>query len=138
MRSFLRSLGAVFLGLAAAAVIIAAVEAFNSRIYPLPAGVAPTDRDAMRAAVAAMPGSAFVLVVVAWGLGALAGAWAAARLAARSPRAHAAIVTVVLLAGGIANMIMLPHPLWVWVAAVAAFLVGGHLGTLVAMRSSRK
>jgi hypothetical protein len=42
----------------------------------------------------------------------------------------------VIMAGGDANMLMRPHPVWVWVAAIAGFLAGGHLGTLVARRAT--
>jgi MFS family permease len=134
MRSFLRSAGVVLIGLAMAGVLIAVIEGINSRIYPLP-NVIPGDRESMRNAVATMPSAAFAVVVCGWTIGAFVGAWVAATLADRRPRAHAAIVIAVLLAGGIANMILLPHPIWVWVAAIAGFLVGGHLGVLLATRA---
>jgi hypothetical protein len=138
MRAFLRSAGVVILGIAIAGILIALIEGLNSLVYPLPADVIPGNIESMRAAMSRMPAAAFAIVVLAWTVGAFAGSWVAAMLADRSPRKHAAIVTAILLALGIANMIMLPHPAWVWVAAIAGFFIGGHLGTLVAQRSARR
>jgi hypothetical protein len=136
MRGFLRSLGAIVIGLAIAGVVIAVVEGVNSRVYPLPANVVPGDRESMRNAMAGMPAIAFAVVVFGWTIGAFSGAWVSATLADRRPRAHAAIVVGVLLASGTANMILLPHPAWVWFAAIAGFLIGGHFGALLASRSA--
>lgn len=128
MRSFARSLGVILIGLAIAGILIAVVEAINATIYPLPPDAIRGNRESMRAAAASMPDAVFVIVVLAWTVGAFAGSWVAAMLADRSPRVHAAIVTLVLVAAGISNMIMLPHPAWVWVAGIAGFLIGGDLG----------
>lgn len=135
VRAFFRSLGVVLVGLAIAGILIAVIEAINTTIYPLPSDVIPGDRESLRKAAAGMPHAVFAIVVIAWTVGAFAGAWVAAMLADRSPRGHAAIVTLLLLAAGIANMVLLPHPAWVWPAAIAGFLIGGHLGTMAAART---
>jgi hypothetical protein len=124
------------MGLAIAGIIIASIEAVNSTIYPLPERTIAGDRDSLRRALADMPDSAFVLVVAAWTLGTFAGAWAAARLADHHRREHALAVTIVLLAGGLLNMLMMPHPPWVWVTGIAGFLAGGHVGSLLASRAT--
>ena len=38
------------------------------------------------------------------------------------------IIGFIFLAGGIANMLMIPHPIWVWIVALPAFLVCGYAG----------
>lgn len=121
--------------MAIAGVLIALIEGLNSVLYPLPTGVVPGNLESMRNAISGMPAGAFALVVIGWTVGAFAGSWVAAMLADRRPRVHAAIVVAILLAAGITNMVVLPHPAWVWVAAVLGFLGGGHLGTTVAQRS---
>lgn len=124
----LRSVGAVIAGLILAALVVAAVEAVASKIYPLPAGVDPHSRDALKVSMAHAPVGALVMVLIAWAAATISGAWLAAKLAGRAQPTHGLIVGVILLIAGIANMLMLPHPLWMWVAGILMFLVGGYVG----------
>lgn len=68
--------------------------------------------------VAAMSAPAKLLVVAGWFLGAFAGALAGLRIG-RWPSA-AWIVGALVLAGGVANILTIPHPLWMQAAAVLA------------------
>ena len=138
MPVFLRSAVAIVSGVLVAFLIIMGAEGINAAIYPVPAGVDLSDTNAMKQYAASLPASAFLLLLAGWGLGALLGGWIAARVARRSPRAHAMIVAVLLLCGGVANMLMLPHPLWVWIAGIVAFLAGGCIGGRLAERGLSK
>jgi hypothetical protein len=59
-----------------------------------------------------------LVVVVGWALAAFVGAWVAARIA-RHRRAAALVIGLLVLAGVIANIAMIPHPLWMTVAGLA-------------------
>ena len=49
-------------------------------------------------------------------------------MAHRSPIPHGLVLGVLFLAGGIVNMLLLPHPVWFWVLGVAVFLPSAYLG----------
>jgi hypothetical protein len=132
MRPILRSGLAVLLGALAASAVIMAVEFLDATIYPSPPGMDPNDPDSVKSAMAALPIGALLLVLLGWIVGTFAGAWIAARLAPRSPIVHGLIVGVLLLAGGIYNMLEIPHPLWFWVLGVAVFLPSAYLGARLA------
>jgi hypothetical protein len=134
MRSVGRSVLAVIVGLVVASVIITAFEIVNSQVYPLPPGVDPTDQEALRAVAKDIPTGAFVLVIAGWAAGALAGAWSAGRIAGRSPLVHGLVVAVLLLTFGVINMLLIPHPLWVWLVGIVAFLGCGYAGARLATR----
>lgn len=134
MPPFLRSVVAIVTGLLVAFLVVMGAEGVNARIHPLPAGVDLSDTNAMKQFVASLPASGFLLVLAGWFLGALLGGWVAARVARRSPMAHSMIVAVLLLCGGVANMLMLPHPAWVWIVGLALFLLGGCAGGRLAKR----
>ena len=88
MRSALRSLAAVVAGFIAASIVMMIIESINGHVlYPELAKAAEgvTDRETIRALFAKAPLGAFLVVFVGWILGALAGGWTAARLAARNP-----------------------------------------------------
>lgn len=128
MGHMLRSIGAIIVGLAVGVVVVTGVEALSSTFYPLPPGVDPTDPEALKPYLAQFPLGAFLFVLAAWGLGSFLGAWLATRLGPGRHRAHGLSVGVLLLAAGVANMLMLPHPVWFWVAALVIFVLCPYLG----------
>ena len=123
-----KSIIAVVLAVLLAGVVIAAVQFVNTQIFPLPPGVDFNDREAMSRAVSSMPTGGFVLLLLSYTLGALAGGWLAARMAPRRPLLHAMIVGVLLLAAGVMNFVSIPHPLWVTVLGLLIFLPMSWLG----------
>ena len=133
MRSIGRSILAVLGGAVVCGIVIFAVEMVGSRIYPLPPGVDPTDLEALKAATADLPPGAYAFVLLGWFLGPFAGSWVASRLAPVSPVLHGMIVAALVASSAILNLVMLPHPAWMW-AGPLAILAGGWLGANLAAR----
>jgi hypothetical protein len=129
-----RSVLAVLAGLIAGSVLIAAIEGVSSLIYPLPSGLDPNDYDALRRYVDELPVGAFLFVLAAWAVGSFAGGWIAARLAGRAALAHGLIVGVFFLAAGLVNLLMIPHPVWMWVGGIAVLAGGGYVGARLGRR----
>lgn len=123
-------------GLVVAGITIFIVEALGHAIYPPPADLDIHNPDAMRTVMATMPPMAFVLVLVAWLLGALAGAWVAVRMVARSAIWPGIAIGVVILAGIGYNLVTLPHPVWMLPAALVLVPLSAWLGASLALRRS--
>lgn len=134
MRNIGRSILAVLGGGIVCGLVVYAVEALSSRIYPLPPGVDPSDPEALQAAVAELPPGAFLFLLLAWFLGVFAGAWVAARLAPSSPFLHGMIVAGLVAASAVVNLALLPHPAWMWVVGPVVILGAGWLGARLAGR----
>jgi hypothetical protein len=137
MRYFLRSLAAIVAGFVAATIVMMCVETLNGRLlYPAlgKAAGGVTDREALRVLMADAPVGALLVVILGWALGAFAGAWVAARIAGRSPIRHALVVGGVLVVAGIANNLMLPPPVWFWIASLAVLLPAAYRGGQLAAR----
>jgi uncharacterized membrane-anchored protein len=126
--SVVRSVVAVLLGLSAAIFFAAVVEGVSSILHPFPPGVDPTNYDAVKAHVARYPAWVLLLVVPAWGLGTFVSAWLATRLGSGRHLAHGIVVGSILLVAAVANMLMLPYPVWFWVANLVMFPLGFTLG----------
>ncbi len=122
-----RSILAIFLGWAASLVVIVLVEAASHQLFPLPPG---TDvwNPADLAQGPAIPTGALALVLAAWALGALAGGFLAGRLVSKGQVRHALLVAAVVLGSAVWTMLTIPHPAWMWVAAVLLVPAGGWLG----------
>jgi hypothetical protein len=129
-----RSILAVVLGFIVANVVIMGVHLISTRIYPLPPGFDMHDPEAMRERMSTMPPMAFLWVALAHVLGTVAGAAFATWMTRRSPALHAVIVGGLVLAGGVANQLMLPHPAWFWPVDLATYPLGTYIGWLVGRR----
>jgi hypothetical protein len=135
MRKVLRSILAVVAGFVAASVIMMAFESFNGRVlYPelgkLAEGV--TDREAIRSLLVNAPVGAFLAVMAGWVAGGFAGGWIAAWIGRQSPVGHALVLGLLLVFAGIANNLMIPPPLWFWIAGLAPLLPAAYAGARLA------
>ncbi|UIJ45410.1 hypothetical protein LZK98_00115 [Sphingomonas cannabina] len=119
----MRKLLGVIAGIVAAMLVIFVVEMIGHWIAPPPASLDMTDKAALAVYVEGVPLALKLLVALAWFLGALVGGHIALRIAGWPPATW--IVAVVIAAGGIANVIQLPSPVWMQAAAVLAPLLGG-------------
>jgi hypothetical protein len=131
MRSTLRSIGAVIAGFIATSLVMITVEGINGRVlYPELAKAAEgvTDRETIRALLAAAPVGALLVVIAGWMLGGVAGGWVTAKLATRGAAGHAMVLAGLLTCAGIANNLMIPPPLWFWIASLVVFMPATLLG----------
>jgi hypothetical protein len=131
MRSALRSITAVVAGFIATSIVMMVVEMLNGRVlYPELAKAADgvKDREAIRALLAAAPAGAFLVVVAGWILGGVAGGWVTARLAAQGSAAHGLVLGALLTLAGVANNLMVPPPLWFWIASLVVLMPAAYVG----------
>ncbi len=113
----LRLILAVILGPLVGLVVLGAVDGAANTIFPPPPGVNLTDPAAIRAATAVLPFGAQVGQVLAWLLGALAGAWSANLIAGRRA-----------LAGRIVSGLFLAFAAW-----TMAYPMGTRVGLVIAV-----
>ncbi len=132
MKSTLRSISAVLGGVLVGVIGIAAIEGLSTLIYPLPAGFDSLNTEAMRAHIASLPVGAFLFVLAAWGLGSGVASWMAGRLAPTWPASHSFLAGGAVFGASVGNMVMIPHPVWFWVAAIAVITAGTYVGALLA------
>jgi len=128
MRAILRSVAGVFFGACLAIGIIILVGQISGRMYPPPPGLDPSDRSAQAAFIASLPLGAFLMILLAWGLGTFAGALVCGKVAGRAKLAHGLVLATLLLVAGTSNMMVIPHPLWMWPSAFAVFAFAGAAG----------
>ncbi len=84
----------------------------------------PAARDAIQLAIPTMPAASFIMLAAAWTIGALLGAYAAARIATPRHSLAAAIVGVVSLAAIATNLNAIPHPAWMQSGVVYLLPIG--------------
>lgn len=122
----------VVAGLIAAFAVIFGVEWIDTNLYPLPV-IESDDPAEFAKIILAMPLAAKVLVVGGFFSGAFVGSAVALRLSQWRPSGW--IIAIVIALGGIASVMMIPHPVWMRVAAVVAPIVGGWLAERIFHRA---
>jgi hypothetical protein len=120
----------VVAGVVIAFLCIFAIEAVSHLVFPPPPGTDFTDPAQVARLMEVMPTAALASVLFAWFAGALAGAWVANAVAKRALAGW--IVALLVIAGGVATMAMIPHPAWMWAAGIALPLVGAWLAQRLA------
>ena len=121
---------AIIAGVVVAFALVAAIEWLGHQVYPTPAGVDLSRPEQAHDYVRNLPVGALLLVLTSWVIATFCGGIVAAAIEKGRPRRAAGGVGVVVLAVTIANLTLIPHPLWFSIAGVlsivVAALAAGH------------
>ena len=138
MVKVLRSVLAIFAGLFVGFLAVLGGEMIGHHAYPPPSGMDIHNAESLSEAMKAMPGGAFVAVLLSWAVGTFAGAWVTARIAAVGKLWHGLVIGGTFLAAGLANMLMIPHPGWVMVVGLGECFPIAYLGAKLATKTIAK
>lgn len=136
IKIILRNAASILISLIVAILLLAAVEWIGAILHPFPADFAQT-REEVAAHVANYP--AWILAVlggVGWGTTMFVSSWLATRLSNNRNIAIGIGAGVLLLAGAIFNMAMLPYPIWYWVLELILLPLGIYFGSKLASAQS--
>lgn len=134
MNALTKNILAVVLGIAAGSAVNMGIIMLSSHLIPPPAGADISTPEGLKAAIPLFEPKHFIMPFLAHALGTLVGAWVAALVAATQKMRFALGIGFFFLLGGIANVLMLPSPLWFTLADLAlAYLPMGFLGGKLAL-----
>ena len=123
----LRTILGIVAGVVVAFVVLMGLEMAGHAVMPPPPGLDPTDPEDVKQMVASASMAAKAWVVFGWFAAVVAGGWVARRLSRKGWAGW--VIAGLIVLGGVANIMMIPHPLWMQIAAVAAPLLGGWIVT---------
>jgi len=129
----IRNIGALIAGIVIAFVLIYLIEMLGHAIYPPPPDLDFSNPDAVRPYIATLPIVALLFPMIGWLLGAFAGSFVANICGDAKPYVFSGIVGGLVLAGTIANLIMIPHPLWFSITALIGIVASAWLANRVAV-----
>lgn len=135
MRSTLRLVFGLFLGALGGAVVNMGLIVVGSELIPAPAGIDVTSTESLAESVHLLGPQNFVFPFLAHAGGTLAGCLIACVIVRHRPRAAAIGVGCIFLAGGIANVFMIPAPVWfIALDLVLAYLPMAFLAMMIFQR----
>jgi hypothetical protein len=121
MTTVFRTAAAIVAAIVVAFVLLVAVELLSSIVHPVPPGFQGTEEE-MCAHVARYPHWVLAAAVPMWGFTAFVSTWLAGRI---GNRGCAVFIGLLLVAGLLSNLAMLPYPIWFRIvqASVIVFAV---------------
>lgn len=120
MNPILKNVIAVIAGLLLGSVVNMGIIMVSSSIIPPPEGADVTTIEGLKASMHLFQPKNFIMPFLAHALGTFFGALVAAWIAASRKMTIALIIGIAFMLGGVANVFMLPSPIWFAVLDVAA------------------
>jgi hypothetical protein len=134
MNPILRNIVAVVAGIVFGSVVNMGIIMVSGSIIAPPAGADVTTMEGLKESLHLFEPKHFLFPFLAHALGAFAGAWVAAKIAATYRMVFAMVIGCVFLVGGITNVILLPSPLWFSILDLGgAYMPMGYLGGKLAI-----
>ena len=129
MTPIVKNIIAVIAGFILGSIINMSLITVSGSIIPAPNGADVTTLEGLTATIHLFEPKHFLFPFLAHALGTLGGAFVAAKIAANHKLKFAMSIGFLFLAGGIANIMMLPSPLWfTLVDLVGAYLPMAFVG----------
>ena len=135
--STFRNIFAVFSGFVAGFIVNMTLIINSSRIIPPPLGVDVTTMEGLKANIHLFEPKHFIVPFLAHALGTFVGSLLAARLAITNKTNCATVVGIVFLLGGIANVMMLPSPIWFTAVDLVAYLPLSYIASRFVVKSRK-
>ena len=129
-----RRIGAVVAGLFGSVILIMAVQAVGTWLYPPPPGTDFTDPEAVAALMAQIPLGALLMVELSYVVGSLGGGVIVRRVSPDRAAVLAAVLGGLLTLFGFANLAAIPHPLWFGVLSTVTYVPCALLGVAAGAR----
>jgi hypothetical protein len=123
MKPIVKNILAVIVGLVAGSAVNMGIIMISGSVIPPPEGVDNTTVEGLKAGMHLFQPKHFLFPFLAHALGTFVGALLTALIAANRKILFAFVIGIFFLAGGIANILMLPSPLWFTIVD----LVGAYL-----------
>ncbi|MBL6998151.1 MAG: hypothetical protein ISR75_06920 [Phycisphaerales bacterium] len=123
---------AVIVGLIVGSAVNWGIGSLNVVFFPMPEGVPWQDTDAIIAWIKTLPQQAFILVLLAHLSQSFVGGFVAALIAKQNMMCVALVVGAISMLAGIANMLMIHAPAWLWIE-MPLYLVTAYFGAKIVM-----
>jgi hypothetical protein len=129
MNPIIKNTIAVIAGFISGSIINMSLITISGSIIPTPNGADVTTLEGLKATIHLFEPKHFLFPFLAHALGTLGGAFVAAKIAATHKLIFAMSIGFLFLVGGVANILMLPSPLWfTLVDLVGAYLPMAFVG----------
>ena len=124
------------MGLMLAVVTIFILEMFGHYMYPPPIDLDPQIPEDRAKIIEQAPVAALLMVVLAYAVGSFIGGLIANAIG-RHPKLFDSLITgIILTVFGVANMLEIPHPMWMMILSIVCFIPCAYFGGRIIKRKT--
>ncbi|WP_411823378.1 hypothetical protein [Leptospira sp. 'Mane'] len=139
MKPIIRNILTVVMGIFLGSLVNMGIITISGHIIPPPDGSDVTTMEGLKASLHLFQPKHFIFPFLAHALGTFFGAAIVAKISTDHKLKYALGIGVFFLAGGIANIIMLPSPVWFTILDLAgAYIPMSYLGGLLGIKQFNK
>jgi hypothetical protein len=126
----IRAIMGVIAGVVIGTIVILVIEILGHHLYPFPPGLDPKDHQALAKFMMTAPIGAWLLVLFAYAAGSFVAGASGTWIGRKSW--HGWACGGILMSLGLINLLLMPHPVWFWVASLALYLPAAWAGARLA------
>ncbi|HMG15705.1 MAG TPA: hypothetical protein VK590_09670 [Saprospiraceae bacterium] len=124
----MRRIMSVLSGVVAGSMIMFIVETLGHKVYPIAMNLESATKEAKANYMKSLPVEALLMIILAWAVGAFVAGIVSTLISKDSTSFTALRSGGILFALSIFNMIVIPHPIWFWIAGLLVFIPCSWLG----------
>lgn len=132
----LRNIGFTVLSILVAVVVIMVVQQINLALFPLPEWVDVNNPEHLTQIMANLPLGALLMVELSYLLGSLAAGVVLAKTTKRHSLKLILVVGAVLTLAGMANLLAVPHPVWLAILTTVTYIPAVWFASRVVNRNT--
>jgi hypothetical protein len=129
---------AVICGVIAGVAIVFTGDSITHAAYPPPASLNANDNAQINAYVSSAPFHIMLAMIIFWLLSSFIGGLTAALINRQQHKKVSTITGSILLAAAIINMMIIPHPLWMWAISALLYIPVARTGGNIVGRERRE
>jgi len=130
----IRNITAAITGIVTAFLLVMLIEMLGHSVYPPPPGLSVDDMDAIRAYIETAPVGALLFPALAYIVASFCGTLLACYIGTAKPIIYGTVVGGLMLVATVANLIMIPHPLWFSATAVIGIVASTWFATRISQK----
>lgn len=126
----------IIVALVTGALIVYGFETLSHQLFPPPSDINTNDLESLKKVIKNAPAGSLALVLLAHAFGALVSGWIIGKFAASSHRLLALAIGLLLTVAGVANLVMIPHPVWFSISDACIYLPMTLLGLKLSFKAT--
>lgn len=136
MNSSVKNIIVFISALIAGGLVVWGLEKLSHQVYPPPSDFDSSNLESLKKVVQNAPAGSLALVLLAHAFGAMVSGWIIGKFAASSHRLLALALGLLLTVAGVANLIMIPHPVWFSISDACIYLPMTLLGLKLSSKAT--
>lgn len=128
----IRKILSVVGGLFAGGIVVKLVEALAHAVFPISAGLDMNTPEGISTYIKNSPSTVLLFVVAGWTIGSFIAGLAATMIARELRGVYALICGCIFFLLILMVLLVIPHPIWVWIVSLALIVPAAWIGFLLA------